>query len=81
METLALVVRWHEGADVAHQEQLARAGTGQQVGHQTRIAAADEQRHRVLAIVNQQPEVRTLRRESVRLEALKALQQFVGHGS
>jgi hypothetical protein len=35
----------------------------------------------VLAIVDQQPEVRALRRKSVRLEALKALQQFVGHGS
>jgi hypothetical protein len=48
-----LIVRRHESADIADQEELARPGASQQVRHDARIAAADEQSQRVLAIVDQ----------------------------
>ncbi len=67
------VVRRHEGADVAHQEQLARPGAGEQVRHQARIGTADEQRRRVLAVVDQRLELRAVLREGV---VVKAPQPF-----
>jgi len=64
VETRRAVVGRHEGTDVAHQEKFARPGARQQVGHQARIAAADEQRRRVLAVVHQQPEVAAVLRKA-----------------
>jgi hypothetical protein len=43
----------HKGADIAHDEQLARPSAGQQVGQQARVRAADEQDGRVLAVAHQ----------------------------
>jgi hypothetical protein len=47
------VVRRHERADVADDEQVARTGARQQVGDDARIRAADEQDRRMLAVANE----------------------------
>ena len=57
VEAVRLAVRRHKGTNVADEKQLARTGTGQQVRHDARVAAADEQRQRPLAIVDQLPEL------------------------
>ena len=51
------IVRWHEGADIAYDEQLARSGTGQQVRYQARVRTADEQDAWMLAVPDQIPEL------------------------
>src|SRR5690606_19875098 len=64
-------------ADVAHDEQLARAGTGEQVGHEARIGAADEQRLGVLTLRHQILEALLVAREVVGVEVAQARQQFI----
>ncbi len=74
------VVGRHEGAHVAHQEEFTRPRAGEQVRHQARIGAADEQRGGPLALRHQVLEALAVARERIVVEAPQALQQLVGHG-
>ena len=73
----AAVIGRHKRAYVAHQEELARPGAREHVGHEARIAAAYEQGGRVLAIVHQLAEAIGMQRKRVFLKATQALQEVV----
>jgi len=80
MQAVRAIVGRHKGADIAHNEQIARLGTGQQIGHQTRVGAADEQRLGVLAVCHQILKALLVAREVIRVELPQAVQQLVGFG-
>jgi hypothetical protein len=67
----------HKGTDIAHDEQLARPGAGQQVGQQARVRAADEQDGRVLAVAHQVLELLLRAGKGVVVKAPQAQQQVV----
>jgi hypothetical protein len=72
--------------DVAHLEQVARLGAKQQVGHDARIRAADEQRVGILPALDERAE---FRREVLEMPGLETAQAgagvldvlAIGHGS
>ena len=63
------VVGRHKRPHVANDEQLAWAGARQQVGHQARVRAADEQDGRVLAVTHQILELLLHARKSMVMKA------------
>ena len=72
-------VRRHKRPHIADHEDLARAGTGQQIGQQARVGAADEQDVGMLAVLHQAAELAFNGREMVVVKAAQPLQQVVGH--
>lgn len=77
VQTVRLVIGRHQRADVAHKEELARSGAGEQVGHEARVGTADEQRLGVLALGHQVLEALLVAREVVGAEMPQAQQQLV----
>ncbi len=73
------IVRWHEGTHVAHHEDLARPGACQEIGHQARIGAADEEDVWMLAVFRERLEPAFDGGEGVVVKPAQALQQIVGH--
>ena len=80
VKSMRLVIRRYEGAHVAHDEQVARGGTRQQVGHQAGVGAPDEQRGGMLPLVHQRLELLAVLGKGVVMEAAQTVQQLVGHG-
>ena len=81
VEAAADLERRHQVADVADDEQVAGQRAGQQVGDDAGVGAADEQRVRALAFVDQALVVLTELREGFPPETLKTLDELLRHES
>ena len=71
------VERRHEISDVADHKQFTRAAVHQQIGHDARIGAADEQHGRTLPLVYEVLELPSEPRKITRLETPQAAKYFV----
>mgnify|MGYP006170609733 CR=1 FL=1 len=68
----------HQRAHIAHDEQLARPGAGQEVRHQARIRAPDEQGFGVLPLRHQILKPLLVQWKIIRMKTLQTLQQLIG---
>jgi len=77
MESVRLVVGWNQRAHVAHYEEFTRASPGEQVGHKSRVRAADKQRLGVLTFGYQVLKTLLMEWKIVGAEMPQAQQQLV----
>ncbi|MCY1562939.1 hypothetical protein D9M68_1004040 [compost metagenome] len=77
MQAVRLIVGRYQCSNIAHDEELTRTGAGEQVGHEARVGAADEQRLGVLALGHQVLKALLVAREIVGAEMPQAQQQLV----
>ena len=78
VQAMRAVIGRNESAHVAHDEQLARAGASQQIGHHARVRAADEQRLGVLALGHQVLKALLVQGKVIGLKTPQTQQQLVG---
>ena len=79
MVAAADLERRHQVADVADDEQVAGQRAGQQIGDDPRVGAADEERVRALALVDQALIVLTELGEVFPPETLETLDELLRH--